>query len=295
MMETFAPTEHSFTAQHGARPNRVPIGQYGFLSDGETTALISPGGSVDWMCLPRMDSPSVFGSILGQHAGSFRVAPSDVNVPAARRYLPGTMVLETSWGTPTGWIIVRDALIIGPWRHDQHLSSTHRRPPTDYEAEHILLRTIRCVKGEVQTVVECEPSPNYGRARVRWEYTDHVYHQGRAVCDELEQTLTVTTDLRLGFEGGRAAARTLLKEGDTRFIALSWGSKTPPFTYDDAYSRLVWTAHHWQHWLARGSFPDHPWTALPATQRPDPQGPDLRPDRCDLRGGHHVAARDPRR
>jgi GH15 family glucan-1,4-alpha-glucosidase len=94
-------------APHNATPMRVPIGDYGFLSDGEVTALVAPSGSVEWMCLPRMDSPSVFGSMLGRHAGSFRVAPSDVLVPAARRYLPGTMILETSWGTPTGWIVVR--------------------------------------------------------------------------------------------------------------------------------------------------------------------------------------------
>ena len=71
--------------------------------------------------------------------------------------------------------------------------------------------------------------------------------------------MTLTTDLRLGFEGGQASARTLLKEGDTRYVALSWGSKEPPLTYADAYARQVWTAHHWQHWLARGHFPDHPW------------------------------------
>ena len=63
----------------------------------------------------------------------------------------------------------------------------------------------------------------------------------------------------LGFEGGHAGSRTLLKEGDVRFVALSWGGAEPPTTYDDAYERLVWTAHHWQHWLARGRFPDHPW------------------------------------
>jgi GH15 family glucan-1,4-alpha-glucosidase len=50
-----------------------------------------------------------------------------------------------------------------------------------------------------------------------------------------------------------------LKEGEQRFCALSWGRQAPPRTYDDAYKRLVWTAHHWQHWLARGNFPDHPW------------------------------------
>ena len=67
----------------------VPIGDYGFLSDGEVSALVAPGGSVDWMCVPRFDSPSVFGAILGRRAGTFRVAPVDVTVPADRRYLPG--------------------------------------------------------------------------------------------------------------------------------------------------------------------------------------------------------------
>ncbi len=95
----------------------VPIGDYGFLSDGEVSALVSPGGGVDWMCLPRFDSPSAFGAILGRHAGAFRVAPLDVRVPADRRYLPGTMILETSWGTANGWMIVRDVLLIGPWHH----------------------------------------------------------------------------------------------------------------------------------------------------------------------------------
>jgi alpha,alpha-trehalase len=219
------------TIESGSMPARtVPIADYGFLSDGEATALISPGGSVDWMCLPRMDSPSVFGTALGRHAGTYRIAPSDVSVPSARRYLPGTMILETSWGTATGWIIVRDALIIGPWRHEGEFSHTHRRTPTDYDAEHILLRTIRCVSGEVQTVMECEPVLDYGRKFVRWTYTDHVYHQAtaRAADGTGDVELTLTTDMRLGLEGGQAAARTLLREGDVRYLALSWGSKEPP-------------------------------------------------------------------
>ncbi len=63
----------------------VPIGDYGFLSDGEVSALVAPAGSVDWMCVPRFDAPSVFGAVLGKRAGSFRVAPLDALVPAARR------------------------------------------------------------------------------------------------------------------------------------------------------------------------------------------------------------------
>ncbi len=118
------------------------------------------------MCLPRMDSPSVFGAMLDRDAGSFRLGPADVEVPAARRYLPGTMVLETSWGTRGGWIIVRDVLLIGPWHHEDERSTTHRRSPTDYDADHVLLRLVRCVNGEVQVNLDCEPVVRL-RAQVR--------------------------------------------------------------------------------------------------------------------------------
>ena len=252
-------TTHSHDASHEGLRRTVPIGEYGFLSDGEVSALVSPGGSVDWMCLPRFDGPSVFGQILGRHAGSFRVAPDDMSVPSDRRYLPGTLVLETSWGTPTGWIIVRDALLMGPWRHEVDRSKTHRRTPTDYDAEHILLRTIRCVSGDVQTVMDCEPVFGYGRSRATWAHEGTGYHQAIATSDASDVTLRLTTDMRIGFEGGQASIRTMLHEGDYRFVALSWGSKEPPTEFPDAYKRLVWTAHHWQHWLARGQFPDHPW------------------------------------
>jgi GH15 family glucan-1,4-alpha-glucosidase len=102
----------------------VPIGDYGFLSDGEVSALVAPAGTIDWMCVPRFDAPSVFGAILGRRGGAFTVSPLDARVPAARRYLPGTMILETSWGTPTGWMIVRDVLLIGPWHHEADRSDT---------------------------------------------------------------------------------------------------------------------------------------------------------------------------
>ena len=237
----------------------APIADYGFLSDCESCALIAPSGNVEWLCLPRMDSPSVFGAVLDRHAGGFRLGPADVQVPAARRYLPGTLALETSWGTPTGWIIVRDLLLIGPWHHEDELSHTHMRAPTDYDADHVLLRTVRCVNGEVQVELDCEPMFDYGRRPASWTYSDRRYHQGVARAEGIDLELKLTTDMRIGFEGGRATARTLLKEGDLRFCALSWSEHEPPYTFDEAYRRLVWTAHHWQHWLARGNFPDHPW------------------------------------
>ncbi|HVL53365.1 MAG TPA: glycoside hydrolase family 15 protein, partial [Vitreimonas sp.] len=238
-----------------------PIADYAFLSDSEVTALVAPNGGIEWLCLPRMDSPSVFGAILDRDAGLFRFAPADMTVPAQRRYLPGTMVLETSWGTPTGWVIVRDVLLVGPWRNENGRSATHRRAPTDYDAEHVLLRTVRCVNGKVQMVMDCEPVFDYGRNLGEWSYAGSDYRSGVCRVPGSDVELTLSSDMNIGFEGPRALARTLLKEGEQRFIALSWGGKAPE-TFDEAYGRLVWTAHHWQHWLARGNFPDHPWRSF---------------------------------
>jgi GH15 family glucan-1,4-alpha-glucosidase len=240
-----------------------PIAEYGFLSDCETCALVAPNGNVEWLCLPRFDSPSVFGAILDRDAGLFRLGPADVEVPAARRYLPGTMVLETSWGTSGGWIIVRDVLLMGPWHHEHDRSHTHRRAPTDYDADHVLLRLVRCVNGEVQVTLDCEPRFEYGRLPGTWEYTGPGYHEARCSAKDSEVHLQLTTDMNVGFEGARSAARTLMHEGDKLFVSLSWSEHPAPTSYEGSYDRLVWTAHHWQHWLDHGQFPDHPWrTAL---------------------------------
>src|ERR1700747_1912081 len=109
------PALGALSTMDGARAGAFPlIADYAFLSDCETVALVAPSGDVEWMCLPRPDSPSVFGAVLDRDAGTFRVGPADALVPAARRYLPGTMVLETTWMARAGWGIARDALLLGP-------------------------------------------------------------------------------------------------------------------------------------------------------------------------------------
>src|SRR3954452_10385167 len=187
-----------------------PIADYAFLSDCEVCALVAPSGNVEWLCLPRFDGPSIFGGMLDRDAGSFTLAPVDTSVPAGRRYLPGTMVMETTWGTRTGWIIVRDVLLIGPWHHDEERSQTHRRSPTDNDADHVLLRTMRCVNGHVEMHMECEPRLDYGRTPVRWEYGSDGYGVATAMAADGsdDMVLQLTTDLRVGFEAGRARART---------------------------------------------------------------------------------------
>lgn len=250
------PDTHEAPFGHSQFP---PIGDYGFLSDCETTALVAPNGGVEWMCLPRMDSSSVFGAVLDRDAGSFRINPAGVEVPAARRYIPGTLVIETSWWTPGGWLVVTDALLMGPWHHEHERSTTHRRAPTDYDADHVLLRMMRCVNGQVQVRMDCEPVFDYGRHSASWEYVSDGYHEAMASAEGVECPLRLTTDLNVGFEGSLATARTLLKEGQSRFVALSWSEHAPPRTLAVAKDRLRWTCHHWQHWLDRGRFPDHRW------------------------------------
>ena len=258
-----APVGTPSSATHGTCP---PIADFAFLSDCETTCLIAPTGSGEWMCLPRPDSPSVFGAILDRSAGHFRLAPYGVEVPAARRYLPGSLMVETTWQTETGWIIVRDALLMGPWHNTDERSKTHRRTPSDWDAEHILLRTVRCVSGTVELELSCEPAFDYHRRNATWEYTGRAYEEAEARCvpdsarGECEQpALKLTTDLRLGLEGREARARRRLKEGDDVFVALSWSTLPAPRDFETAASKMWDTAECWRQWISIGRFPDHPW------------------------------------
>ncbi len=169
------------------------------------------------------------------------------------------MVVETSWGTGTGWMIVRDALLIGGWHHEDERSHTHRRAPTDYDADHVLLRTIRCVNGQVEIMMDCEPVFEYAPSRCTGSTPAAATCDGIATAPGCDIRLGLRTDLRIGFEGPRATARHRMKEGEQIYCALYWSEHAPPQNFDEAYERQVWTAHHWQHWLDRGSFPDHPW------------------------------------
>ena len=224
--------------------------------------LIARNGSVEWMCMPRPDSPSVFGAMLDRSAGHFRVGPYGVNVPAARRYLPGGLIVETTWQTDTGWLVVRDALVLGRWHNIDERSKTHRRTPTDWDAEHMLLRTVKCVSGVVELEMSCEPAFDYHRAPARWQYTGKVYEEATATCDPGDgfgPTLKLTTDLRLGLEGREARARTRMVEGDKVYVALSWSELPAPKSWDEAAAKMWQTAESWRQWITIGKFPDHPW------------------------------------
>jgi GH15 family glucan-1,4-alpha-glucosidase len=239
-----------------------PIAEYGFLSDCHTAALVAPDGTVEWLCPPRFDSPSAFGAILDRGAGGFRLGPSTVGVPAGRRYEPGTNILETTWMTPTGWLVVREALIIGRWRErPEDAPTNHTRAPADYEAHHCLVRTITCIHGQAQIEMVCEPMFDYGAVPASWSRVKGDPH----ACDasagaEWSPRMRLISDLNLGIEGGAVRARHRLERGETRFCTLSWSRRLDgPASAAEATAALDLTSEYWRAWLGDGDFPDHRW------------------------------------
>ncbi|WP_433727695.1 glycoside hydrolase family 15 protein [Actinoplanes sp. CA-051413] len=243
--------------QSAAAPSPFPpIADHAFLSDCHTGALIAPDGGVGWLCVPSFDSPSVFGTLLDRQAGYFRLGPFGIHHPAARAYEPGTNVMVTTWKTPTGWIEVRDALTVGP-HTDEDMVTPHTRPPADDDADHLLVRTARCLEGTVEVELVCEPAFDYGRTPAEWSVkADGGRHEAEATG--AGQTLRLQTDLALGQEGDRVRGRRALTVGDEIYCALSWGADEVP-DLDDARRRLAATTRYWRSWLNRARLPDHRW------------------------------------
>jgi GH15 family glucan-1,4-alpha-glucosidase len=243
------------TAQSAAAPSPfTPIANYAFLSDCHTGALIAPDGTVDWLCVPRFDSPSVFGSLLDRGAGAFRLGPFGINVPTNRAYEPGTNTLITAWKTPRGWAVVRDALTIGP-RRGEDTVTPHTRPPTDEDAEHVLVRTVSCIEGTIDVELVCEPAFDYGRAPAEWSVAED---RQSAQASGAGRTIELRTDMLLGIEGPRVRARHTLEHGEQLFCALSWGEDLAgPETLEQANAQLEATTRFWRKWLAGARIPDH--------------------------------------
>jgi GH15 family glucan-1,4-alpha-glucosidase len=232
-----------------------PIADYAFLSDCHTGALVAPDGSVEWLCVPSFDSPSVFGCLLDRGAGFMRLGPHAIHVPTARAYEPGTNVLVTTWHTQTGWLEVRDALVMGPRARADEVTP-HTRPPTDDDAQHLLVRTAVCLAGRVEIELVCEPAFDYGRTPATWTMADGDLHSADA--SGAGQTLRLRTDLSLGTEGVTIRGRHTLKEGEGVYAALSWSRVLDgPADLDGAVGHLAATEDFWRRWLSTARIPDH--------------------------------------
>jgi GH15 family glucan-1,4-alpha-glucosidase len=243
--------------QSAAAPSPFPpIAEYAFLSNCHTGALVAQDGAVDWLCVPRFDSPSVFGTLLDRGAGTFRLGPFGINVPSGRSYEPGTNTVLTAWNTPTGWALVRDALTMGPYRGDDTITP-HTRPPADYDGDHMLVRTVLCLEGRVEIELFCEPVFDYGRAPAECTLLESDDRHAVDVTGA-GTTLRLVTDMALGIEATQVRARHDLQQGEQVFCALTWAEGLEaPETGDQANERLAATTRYWRHWLGRARPIDH--------------------------------------
>jgi alpha,alpha-trehalase len=254
--ETSAPTA---TPAATAMSGFTRIEEYAFLSDCHTGALVAPDGTIDWLCVPSFDSPSIFANLLDREAGRFRFGPYGVENPTARAYLPGTNVLETTYRTRSGWLVVRDALTIGPQSPDDTVTP-HRRPPTDSDADHVLVRTVECIEGHVEVELICTPVFDYARTPATWALVDGDRHIAQATGGE--QSVRLRTDLAVGIEGNRVRGRRMLQAGDRAYCALSWAEGfAAPENVDQATARVTETTRYWRTWLGGARIPDHPWSS----------------------------------
>ncbi|HEX5879883.1 MAG TPA: glycoside hydrolase family 15 protein [Actinomycetota bacterium] len=235
-----------------------PIDGYAFLSNCHTGALVAADGAVDWLCVPRFDSPSVFGSLLDREAGVFRLGPFGINVPVSRAYEAGTNTLVTVWRTPTGWVEVRDGLTMGPRRGEDQVTP-HTRPPADDDADHLLVRTARCLEGQVEVELVCEPVFDYGRVVADWVLVEG--DRQAADASGAGVSVRLATSMELGIEANRVRARHVLGEGEQLWCALSWAEGLAvPAGLEDANRRLEATTRFWRSWLGRARIPDHRWS-----------------------------------
>ena len=235
-----------------------PIADYGFLSNCEQSCLVAPDGTVEWLCLPRPDSPSVFGALVDRSAGLFRFGPGNTHVPQHRRYVPGTMVLETTWQTPSGWLAVQDFLAMGPVQQQGRRPDYHRAP-ADFGAVGALVRIATCISGRVEVMVNCDPQFDYGRTSGRWNYQGDGYDAMSITPAEGQVHLDLAGSLPLGVLGARCYGRTSLTAGQSAFVALSWGDGHAPADLDEAQRTLNCTVDFWRDWLSSANIPDHPW------------------------------------
>ncbi len=175
-------------------------------------------------------------------------------VPLSRRYEPGTLVIETTWVTDTGWVVVHDALTIGEWAEQEGPGS---RPETAHESDRSLLRMATCIDGHVELEMECLPRFDYGLTAADWTHCE----RGEAVARAGDTQLCLTSDMDLTPDGGAIRGRVRLREDETSFCALTWGEGElgRPRSAPEAAERLASTTEFWRAWLRDGEFPDHPW------------------------------------
>jgi alpha,alpha-trehalase len=230
-----APETHPLVSTEASRP----IADYGLLADCNSAALVDRDGSISWLCLPRYDSPAVFARILDPQAGHWQIKPSAV-YRTERRYLPGTLVIETTFSTETGRAKLIDAMAFadGQRRHELGLG-----------APHLLVRLVEGVVGEVELALELAPRPEYGLVRPLFRATES---GGRTFGGPNQ--VVVSSGVATVIEDSTMTASFAVAAGERVGFALQWappeGPAPEPFDPGRVAARIQDTVGAWRSWEA---------------------------------------------
>ena len=256
-----------------------PIADYGLLADCNSAALVDRDGSIAWLCLPRFDSPAVFAGILDPDAGHWTIRPT-APYRSERRYLPGTLVIETTFTTETGSVRLTDAMAFaeGQRVHDLGL-----------DAPHLLLRLVEGLVGEVELSFELAPRPEYGLVRPLFRQTEH---GGRTFGGPNQIVVGCgAASVGRGLDDDLHVQR---RPGEQVGFAMQWsppdGPVPEPFAPARVAQRIADTVAGWSSWEAVHDVYAGPHRALVRLSSRVLKGLMYRPDGRDRRRAHDIAS-----
>jgi GH15 family glucan-1,4-alpha-glucosidase len=216
-----------------------PIAAYGLLADCNSAALVDRDGSIGWLCLPRYDSPAVFARMLDPDAGHWRIKPTGA-YRSERRYLPGTLVIETTFATETGTVKLTDAMAFAEGQRHHELG---------FGAPHLILRLAEGASGEVELEFELAPRPEYGLVKPLFRAAEN---GGRTFGGPNQ--VVVSSGVPTAIEDSTMSARFTVSEGQRVGFALQWvppeGPAPEPFSPDGVAARIADTVEAWRSWEA---------------------------------------------
>ena len=218
----------------------LPIGDYALLSDCHSAALVGRDGSIDWLCLPRFDSPALFARVLDPDAGHWQIAPSGNDYEAERRYLPGTLVIETTFRTSAGAVRVTDAMCF---------AESQRGHAVGERAPHELVRLVEGLDGDVEMTMTLAPRPEYGLVRPLIRVTE----DGARTFGGPNQ-IGVRSDRRIDAADAAMHASFRLAAGEEAAFSLHWAAvedaRPEPAQPGRVRARIEDTTEAWRSWEA---------------------------------------------
>jgi len=230
------------TSENASYP---PISDYALIGDCRSAGLISRDGSLDWLCLPRFDSPSLFAAVLdAENGGRFLVRPIG-EFRTERRYLANTNVLETVFRTPTGACVLRDLMSVS----SEEDKRAHLTP------EHEVLRELEGLEGEVEVEILYHPRPDYGRVRPLLEERGALGLR----CEVDGTSLTLRSELPLELTDGDRSARgtARIRSGERKYLSFTYSMEAPavvPLLGEAARGRIERTVRWWREWANRCTY-----------------------------------------